>query len=189
MSIQSAHMDLSGFRVFPVIETRRIMLRKIKPSDAEAIFKMRTNGRMNQFILREDMDQAADAGALVNKVSESYINKTAIGWAGVYKENNHLIGTCGFNAIDHENNRSEIVGEMMVDYWGKHLALEALDAMLDYGFTKLQLHSVEAKVLPENKSAIHLLKHLGFEREAYFRDRVFYNQEYHDLAVYSLLNY
>jgi len=189
MSIQTAHMDLSAFRVFPVLETRRITMRKIKPSDAETIFEMRSNGRMNQFVLREDMTAISDAGTLVNKVTDAYRNKTGLGWAGVYKENDQLIGTCGFNRIDHQNNRAEIGGEMAVDFWGKYLALEALDAILDYGFAKMKLHSVEARVISSNRSAIHVLKQLGFEREAYFRDRVFFNDEYHDLAVYTLFNY
>lgn len=182
-------MDLSAFRVFPVLETRRITMRKIKASDAETIFKMRSNSRMNQFVLREDMTAISDAGALVNKVTEAYRNKTGIGWAGVSKDNDQLIGTCGFNRIDNENNRAEIGGEMAVDFWGKHLALEALDAILDYGFTKMKLHSVEARVNPENKSAVYIVEQLGFEREAYFRDRVYFNDEYHDLAVYTLFNY
>ena len=182
-------MDLSGFRVFPVLSTRRITLRKFNPEDAEMIFEMRKNERLNQFILRENMNQMADAGALINKMTDSYRNKTGIAWAGIDKETGRFIGSCGFNRIELENNRAEIGGEMMVDYWGKHLALEALDAILDYGFTKLKLHSVEARVLPENRSAVYLLGQLGFEQEAHFRDRVFYDDEYHDLAVYSLFNY
>jgi len=52
----------------------------------------------------------------------------------------------------------------------------------------MQLNSIEAKVNPANRGAIYLLEELGFIREGYFRNYGFYNNSFHDLAIYSKLN-
>jgi ribosomal-protein-alanine N-acetyltransferase len=77
---------------------------------------------------------------------------------------------------------------MWVDYWGKNLAIEAVTAIVKFGFQNLNLHAIEAKVSPLNKGAIAILINLGFQQEAYFKDRFFHNDKYHDLAVFTCIN-
>jgi ribosomal-protein-alanine N-acetyltransferase len=84
------------------------------------------------------------------------------------------------------NKRAEIGGEMAVDYWGKGIALEAVEAILKFGFEELKLHTIEAKVSPENKGAIHVLEYLGFQKEAHFKDRIYFKEHYLDMAIYTL---
>ena len=76
---------------------------------------------------------------------------------------------------------------MKDDYveWGKNIAYEAVSAIVNFGFDEFQLHSIEAKVSPENRGAIYLLESLGFEKEAHFKDRIYFNQKFQDLAVYT----
>lgn len=40
------------FDQFPILKSDRLSMRDIRPEDAEAIYKMRSNGRVNQFIPR-----------------------------------------------------------------------------------------------------------------------------------------
>ena len=48
------------------------------------------------------------------------------------------------------------------------------------------LHTIEAKVAPANRSAVHLLEAYGFVKEAHFKDRVYFEGKYSDMAVYTL---
>lgn len=180
--------QLDIFKNFPILETSRLLLRAIEPGDAGKIFEMRSNFRINQFITREDMDSLTQAILLVEKTIGSYKNKQAIGWAGITKEENKFIGTCGFNTIDFDNKRAELGGELALEFWGKRMGSEAVIAILDFGFNVMKLHSIEARISPDNRSAIYLAESLGFEKEAHFSDRIFYDGKYHDLAVYSLIN-
>jgi ribosomal-protein-alanine N-acetyltransferase len=70
---------------------------------------------------------------------------------------------------------------------GKGIMQEALSAVLNYGFELLKLHSVEANVNPNNVSSIKLLERNGFVREAYFKENYYYNNQFLDTAIYSLL--
>lgn len=180
-------LNVSVFDKFPLLETKRLILRNIEITDASVIQSMRSNGMVNRFIPRPAMQKEEDAIELVTKTVNAFKNKQAIGWAGVLKRNGQLTGTCGFNTIDHLNLRAEIGGELSTDFWGKHIALEAVGAILNFGFQSLNLHSIEAKVSPDNRGAIHLLEHFGFKKEAHFKDRIFFNGNFLDMAVYTII--
>jgi ribosomal-protein-alanine N-acetyltransferase len=175
------------FLEFPVLQTGRITLRDIRPEDAMAIFRMRANGRVNRFISRPDMQDPKSAQELAERTIQAWKNKQAIGWAGVLRGSGEIIGTCGFNSIDYYNLRAEIGGELDVNYWGKKIAVEAVEAIVRYGMEQMNLHSIEAKVSPENRGAIALMEYLGFKKEAHFKDRVYFNGVFSDMAVYTLI--
>jgi ribosomal-protein-alanine N-acetyltransferase len=173
------------FDHFPILQSKRMKLRKICLEDAEQIYKMRANNRLNQFIARENMDDPRSAEELIHKVEDAYNSKNAIAWAGLLRENKEIIGTCGFNSIDHLNLRAEIGGELNVNYWGKGIAIEAVDAIVTFGLNEMGLHSIEAKVDPNNRAVIYLLEQLKFEKEGHFKDRIFFRNSFRDLAVYT----
>ncbi|MFY8107523.1 MAG: GNAT family N-acetyltransferase [Bacteroidia bacterium] len=182
------NLNQSYFSDFPILQTSRLILRSLSLDDAKEVFKMRANSRVNQFIGRENMQEEKSANDLIERTLNAYQNKQAIAWAGLHKESNSIIGTCGLMSIEASNRRAEIGGEMWVDYWGKNLAIEAVSAIVKFGFEQLNLHAIEAKVSPLNRGAIAILTNLGFKQEAYFKDRFYHHGKYHDLAVYTCLN-
>jgi ribosomal-protein-alanine N-acetyltransferase len=174
------------FDQFPLIHTERLLLRQIELKDAVEIMYMRQNKRVNQFIARNSMPGIEAAEELVKKTSDAFETKMGIGWAGILRDGSEIIGTCGFNRIDYLNHRAEIGGELSVDYWGKNIALEAVQAIVSFGFEHMNLHAIEAFVSPSNRGAVFLLESLGFVKEAHFKDRIFFNGSYSDMAVYTL---
>jgi ribosomal-protein-alanine N-acetyltransferase len=65
---------------------------------------------------------------------------------------------------------------------------EAMDAVLNYGFNAMRLHSLEANVDPANAASIKLLEKKGFLKEAHLKENVFFNGRFIDSAIYSLIN-
>ena len=74
------------------------------------------------------------------------------------------------------------------DFHGAGVMSEAMDVVLDYGFNKMKLHSIEAHVHPDNLASINLLQKKGFVKEGHFRENVFFNGKFLDTVVYALLN-
>ena len=174
------------FASYPQLKTKRLVLRQIIPEDAQAIFEMRANGRVNQFIPRPTMTDLENAKLLVEKTNEAYTNKQGIGFAGVLRDNQKIIGTCGFTNIESYNLHAEIGGEMATEYWGKHIAQEAVEAILNFGLNTLNLQTIEAKVSPNNRGAIYVLEQFGFVKEAHFKNRIYRNNVFEDMAIYTL---
>jgi RimJ/RimL family protein N-acetyltransferase len=64
---------------------------------------------------------------------------------------------------------------------------EALKALLDFSFTDLNMHRIEADVDPRNASSAKTLERLGFQREGYLRERWLVGGEVQDALFYGLL--
>ena len=173
---------------FPVISTERLLLRKIKQSDKNEIFSLRSNETLMKFIDRPIARSVADAIALIKKINESLKNNDGITWGISRKSNPALIGTIGFWRIDKAHHRAEIGYLLQEEYQGKGIMYEAISAALEYAFTVLHLHSVEANVNPANTASIKLLEKLKFLREAYFKENYFYNGIFLDSMIFSILN-
>lgn len=174
------------FESFPLLRTKRLLLRQVQMEDALEILNMRQNKQVNRFIARNPMTDETDARLLAEKTRVAFEARSGIAWAGILRDRPGIIGTCGFNKIDYLNNRAEIGGELAVDFWGKDLAFEAVTAICAFGFREMNLHTIEAIVSPENRGAVFLLEKLGFEKEAHFKERICFNGSYSDMAVYTL---
>ena len=64
---------------------------------------------------------------------------------------------------------------------------EAVGAIVRFGFEHMGLHSVEAQIEPNNQGSRRVLEKLGFVQEGYFRQNYFFDGEFTDTAVFSLL--
>jgi ribosomal-protein-alanine N-acetyltransferase len=180
-------IEKSVFEKFPVLYTQRLVLRELRSADAMKIFSMRSNGIGDHFLARLNMSNPAAAERMIEKSIQQHKSGKGIGWVGVLKENNEIVGTCGFNNIDHYNMSAEIGGELSTEHWGKKMAGEAVYEIIRFGFNVMNLHTIQAKVSPGNKGAILILKQMGFKQEALFTDRVCFNGKFSDLAIFSLI--
>jgi len=54
-------------------------------------------------------------------------------------------------------------------YAGQDYMTEAIQLMLEYAFTQLKLHRLEANIQPGNAASLALIKRAGFVREGYSR--------------------
>ena len=177
-----------SFSPFPVLATARLLLNQITPADAPAIFELRSNKEVMKYIDRPLAQTLDDALALIKLVTGMLQSNEAITWGIFPKEQRTtLMGTIGFWRIQKEHYRAEIGYMLHPSLQGKGIMQEAMTTVLDYGFHTMNLHSVEANVNPSNEASIRLLEKMGFVREAYFKENYFYNGQFLDSAVYSLL--
>lgn len=64
---------------------------------------------------------------------------------------------------------------------------EALKEVLNFGFTTLNLHRIEALVASWNIPSVKLLQHYGFTKEGTMREDYVVNGKHEDSDCYSLL--
>jgi ribosomal-protein-alanine N-acetyltransferase len=64
---------------------------------------------------------------------------------------------------------------------------EALAAIIQFGFTRMGLHSIEAQVDPANIRSVRLLEKLRFRREGYQRENFYVNGRFSDTVLYARL--
>ena len=113
--------------------------------------------------------------------------KQRIRWGIAQKQDNSIIGHCGFFDIDRSNCCAEISYCLKRESWGQGFMTEALDAMLKFGFEDYGLNRIVAKVIKGNARSIRVLQKLGFVPEDILRESLYKNGQYHDLIVFSIL--
>lgn len=76
---------------------------------------------------------------------------------------------------------------VVADHWGHGYATDAARALVNYGFTTLDLHRITAAIGPDNAASIAVATRLGFILEGRLRDHVFTNGAWRDSLLYSAL--
>lgn len=176
-----------NFNPFPVLETERLILRNLHESDKYDLYDIRSNPETMQFIPRPLAKTVNDAAEVIKMITNFTSQNERINWAITERGVDKLIGVIGYVNIKPESFRAEVGYVLNNKYTGKGIAYEALEAVLEYGFNRVHLHSVEAIIRPDNVASVKLVEKAGFIREAFFRDYVFHNGRFHDELVYSLI--
>ena len=151
---------------FPELETDRLLLRKLSLPDAPEIYQLRSDKMQNEFIDRPLAISISDAEKFINMIDAGIERKESLLWAIQMKGEKNLAGTVLLWHFDAATNRTELGYEMLARYQGKGIMHEAINKVLDYTFSVLQISVVEAWTHPGNKKSIAVLERLGFKRDA-----------------------
>ncbi|MEP6616093.1 MAG: GNAT family N-acetyltransferase [Ginsengibacter sp.] len=173
---------------FPVINTMRLLLRQMNLNDIDQIFLLRSDPRVLHYLGRAPESSRETAKKYLHDIRELENNGEAITWGITVEKSNKVVGTICYWHLQPLHQRAEIGYALHPDHQGKGYMEEAMKAVLDYGFNTLHFHSIEADVDPNNLASIKLLLRNRFVKEAHFRENYFYNGNFFDTAVYTLLN-
>lgn len=132
------------------LHTERLHLRKMKVSDSSNLFKIWSDPDVTKFMNVSCFTDENQAKEMINLLDDLSRDSKAIRFSIIIKESNEIIGSCGFNSFDFENEKAEIGYDVAKSYWGRGYASEAICSLLDHAFSSLKLNRVEAKVDPEN---------------------------------------
>ncbi|KZE82314.1 acetyltransferase [Paenibacillus jamilae] len=106
------------------------------------------------------------------------------------QEDDRVIGDIALQDMDSLNRSANIrIAINEQGNQGKGYGTEALVLMLGYGFGVCNLHRIELNVFDFNERAIRCYEKVGFKREGVQRDALFYNHQYHDSILMSMLHH
>jgi ribosomal-protein-alanine N-acetyltransferase len=162
-------------------------LRNVTQEDVNEIFFLRSDKRVLQFLGREPAGSVEEASLFIKKINELENNNEGINWGIKLKNEENLIGTICYWNITKQHYRAEMGYVLHPDHQGKGIMQEAMSEVLQYGSTVMKLHSVEARVDPENAASVKLLERSNFIREGLFKEDYFYNGRFLNTAVYSFI--
>lgn len=175
------------FNPFPNLSTDRLLLRRITPADANALFVLRSDENMMRYIARPLAKSLEDVVQLIQVMDEGIDKNESINWAITLKETQQFIGTIGFVRMSLVHHRAEVGYMLHPDYQGLGIMHEALHAVINFGFHTMKLHSIEAVIDPANVASAKLLERNHFIKEAHFKENHYFDGQFLDSIHYSLL--
>jgi [ribosomal protein S5]-alanine N-acetyltransferase len=174
--------------IFTVLETERLVLRRITMRDASALFAIFSDQQVMQFYDCEPLSNIDEMKNLIQRFSEWFEKQNGFRWGIELKtEPGTIVGTCGLFSW-HKPSRTASLGyELAPKYWRRGIMSEAVCALLFYGFNDLLLNRIRATVTTGNIASARLLEQLSFQKEGLLRQAQFLNGKFDDLFVYALL--
>lgn len=166
-------MPQYNFTPFPAIPTQGLLLRQLLPSDREAIFFLRSDEGVNQYIDRPRPTDITDADAFIDKITQRIIEGQSVYWAITQAPDTALIGTICLWNFSEDGSTAEIGYELHPAYQGKGIMQAAVQAVLQYAFHQLGFATVEAFTSMHNQPSIRLLQKNGFVHNPNKKDEDF----------------
>jgi len=156
-------------------ETKRLILRPLKLSDAESIRESINDLDVTKWLLvvpHPYTKKDAKDWVKHNKEKWRKKNKEDYTFGIELKGSKNIIGGIGLHKINKVHGKAEVGYWLGKRHWKKGYGTEALDALLKFAFNKLKLRRVEAGVFKGNPSSGKLLEKFGAKLEGTHRKSV-----------------
>ncbi|BAV06219.1 ribosomal-protein-alanine N-acetyltransferase [Filimonas lacunae] len=177
-----------NFTPFPQLRTPRLLLRQLSVSDTNHLYYLRSQPDIMQYILRPLHKNAQETQQYIQMLNDNCAANESVNWAITLQSHpQQLIGTIGYVRMHKEDYRAEVGYLLHHHYHRQGLMHEALQAVLHYGFTTLQLNSVMAITAPANTGSNKTLEKCGFQQEGHLKESNFFEGAYYDSLYWALL--
>ena len=146
---------------FSTLETDRLILNEISMNDLDFLFEIRNNDANNKFIGRKKSSLVEVKQFVIDRISD-FKEKKGITWMIYNKETKQNIGSICYWNFNFETHTAEMGYELTSEFQGKGFMQEALSKIINFGFNKLNLYTIEAFTDKNNKASIKALLKYNF---------------------------
>jgi RimJ/RimL family protein N-acetyltransferase len=150
------------------LETKRLLLRPLELSDAEAFFAMDNNPNVHKYLWQQPTQEVSEIIKVIEMVQKQYEDNGIGRFATILKETGEFIGWTGIKFVnDHvENGNTNFYDygyRLDEKFWNKRYATEASLVWLEYGFNQMKIEKMNAYTHAENGASNHILQKVGFQ--------------------------
>jgi ribosomal-protein-serine acetyltransferase len=131
------------------------------------------------------MQTIANFKQYINETNKRAADETDFGYAIIINKN--IVGRIGMHHINRQNKIGEI-GYWLADGWqGRGIITKCCTALIDHGFTVLDLNRIEIKCGVGNDKSRAIAEKLQFKQEGILRRAEWLNGKFIDLYLYAMI--
>ncbi len=172
-----------------ILTSKRLNLRFIKKSDLPVIHKLQSIAEVDRYntlgIPKNSVETVAVMTPLFKALEQARIIKYTFAINIITTE--QFIGLIALNLGKPKYRSAEIWYKLFPDYWRKGYATEALKSILDFGFSDLKLHRIEAGCAVDNLASVKVLENVGMSYEGRKRKTLPLKSGWSDNFEYGIL--
>lgn len=172
----------------PVLESERLIFRKILPSDADDMYSYSHREEVTRFLLWEVHPDPLYTEKYIRYLQERYAVGDFYDFAVVLKSTGRMIGTVGFTSFDLPNHSAEVGYVISPDHQGKGYATEAVKALIAFGFEVCELARISAVCMKGNLASLRVMEKCGMKREGVLRNAVYAKGEMKDVHLSAIID-
>ena len=168
------------------MEGKKVILRKLKISDALFAFDTFEDHRGKCYHPFNNLKTDDDVAIYLMNFVSRYDEGKSIGWAITSSKTNEFIGMIQIPFLYPEE-RNCSLNFYIVQGLKKDYLEETINLVCGYLFASGLVRRIQAKIDAEDTFNEQVLKNTGFVYEGTQRKYAYYNETYHDVKMYSLL--
>lgn len=176
------------FGSLPTFETERLKIRLFKEEDIHDLYEYCSDEQVTKYLPFETYKDISEAKDRINFCIEGYkkLDKPIV-WAIEYKQDSKLIGSIDFVRYSEEHKEAEVGYVLNRKYWNKGIMTEALKAIIQFGFEKMELNRIVLRCDERNPASARVMEKNGLKYEGTFREKEYIKGEFVSLKYYSIL--
>jgi len=114
------------------------------------------------------------------------LNKS-VRWGVCIKKRNKIVGVISLYNLDEKHKFVSNGSIIKPDFQNNGLMTEALNAVSNFAFKKLDINRIEAQTFVDNAKSVKYLTKAGFKLEGRLRQNFMIEKSLRDSYIYSLL--
>lgn len=176
-----------NFGRLPVLQTERLLLRRLTFDDAEDVFAYASDPEVTRYLMWLPHQSIADSLTFITTALERYKTGLTAPWAIVLTAENKVIGTCDYIHWWPDHGRAEIGYALSRDYWGRGLMTEAVKEIIAYGFEVKGVNRIQAMCEIANIGSARVMEKAGMSFEGILREYMMQHDQLRDMKLYAIL--
>lgn len=157
------------------IETQRLLLREMRPTDDEGMFDLDRRAEVAKYLGIPPVTDIEQSRAIIRYVESQYAEFGIGRWAVEWRETGEFVGWAGLKfltkTMNERVNYYDVGYRLLPQFWGMGIATEAARASLDYGFREMNLSKICGVAMPENLASCAVLQKIGLHFVNQFEDK------------------
>lgn len=144
------------------LHTARLVLRMFRAEDAPLYFQNVTSRpEVTRYMLWDTHRQLSDTESVIQTVLNRYASGSSYRWCVAMAETDCPIGAIELLRFDEEAESCSFAYMIGSGFWGRGYATEALEAALRFAFKEMELQTVTADHMAENRASGKVMQKAG----------------------------
>ena len=174
------------YATFEELKTARLHLRKLHREDVESYNRFAGSEAVTKYMLWKPHKDVAESAASIEKTLRRCAEGKCYRWGIALRETDELIGIIDLLGFDEAENTCSFAYMIGEGYWGRGYATEALTAILDFAFQKMEIAAVKADHFAENLASGTVMRKCGMEYCGCVPKKYEKNGILHDAVCYRI---
>ncbi|SRR5581483_474304 len=145
-----------------MLETERLIFRKLTPNDAEALYRIYHEPAVLKYFAHGPPDSVESERAGIERHLD-YYDRHGFGlWATILRDSGEIIGRCGLLSQQVDGaTEIEVAYLLSSHFWGRGLGSEAARAIRDFAFQALGYSRLISIIHPQNLASKRVATAIG----------------------------
>jgi len=145
----------------PHLQTSRLIIREILPSDLEGMYELDSNPNVHKYLGNKPVTSKQQCAEAITNIRQQYLDLGIGRWAMIEKNTGNFIGWTGFKFNTEEEcgrvNFLDLGYRLKEEFWGNGFASEGAIASMDWIFENWDHDTIIGMAMVANKASNHIL--------------------------------